>query len=113
ALGDELRALRIGQAQAATVVAWRLLGGLLLAANGLQLLRRAPAVVGAAGLEQPSGLRGVELRAVALAVGSEWSDVLALGHLRPLIPGDAQPVQVVDDVALEVRRSACQIGVLD
>ena len=45
-LGLEGGALRIGQVQAAAVVARGLLRGLLLATNGVELLGRAPAAVG-------------------------------------------------------------------
>ena len=41
------------------------------------------------------------------------ADVLALGDLRPLVPADAEPVEVVDDVPLELCRASRNVGVLD
>ncbi len=111
-LGDERRAIRIGQAQAAPVVARRLVVALLLVAHRLELIGRAVAVVGGAAGQEPIGLARVQLHPLALAVGRVRTDILAARHLRPLVPGDAEPVQVVDDVALECLRSAGDVGVL-
>src|SRR5687768_18603024 len=41
------------------------------------------------------------------------TDVVAAGDLRALVPADAQPVQVVDDVAFVLHRAAGGVGVLD
>ena len=112
-LGLECGALRIGQVQAATVVARRLLGRFLLTADGLQLLGRAPAPIRCAALEQPLRLSRIEVHSSALPVRSVWPDVLALGDLRSLVPADAEPVEVVDDVPLELGRASRDVGVLD
>ena len=68
---------------------------------------------GLARCQQAISLGGVQAQALALAVGAIRTDVLASGDLRALVPGDAQPVQVVDDVALELVRASGGIGVLD
>src|SRR4029077_3294747 len=112
-LSKEGVALRIGQVAAATVVMRRHLTRLLLLANCIQLLGGAVAVKGLARCQQAIGFGGVQTQALALAVGSMRTDILASRHLRALVPGDAQPMQVVDDVALELLRAARGIGVLD
>ena len=104
-LGLEGGALRIGQAQAAAVVARRLLVALLLVANRVELLGRAPAAVGRA---RPRGAGPPRARTAPCA-GSGGTGAYGPMSSPPATCGpssqaDAEPVQVVDDVALATRR---------
>ena len=97
---------------AADVVRW-LVGGLLGGLVGGQLLVRAVAVVGLVLGQQPVGHLPVAIEALHLAVRPERSPGRQPGDLGPLVPLEAQPVQVVEDVLLELERRAGDVGVLE
>ena len=102
ALGEARGALLGGQRGAAPDVARRQLGGLLGLAVGVELLGRAEAGIGEVGGEQPVGGRA---RSAAsrehLAIGRVRPDVAAARRVRALVPVDPEPVEAVEDVALE------------
>ena len=98
---------------AAADVVRRLMGGLLGRAVGGQLLGRAVAVVGLVLAEQPLGGLRVERQPLHLAIRPERTAGGQAGHLWPLVPLEAQPVQPVEDVALELDRRAGHVGVLE
>ncbi len=112
-VGHERGAIRIGQAEAAPVVTRRLVTPLLLVPHRVELVRRAVAVVRGCAGQEPIGLARIQLHALTLAIRRVRTDILAAGRLWPLVPGDAEPVQVVDDVALEGVGAAGDVGVLD
>ena len=113
ALGLARPALLRRQRRAAADVARRLLGRLLGRAIGGQLLGRAEAGIGEVVGEQTLGGRGVRRQALHLAVRGVRPAGRLAGDLRALVPGQAQPVQAVEDVLLELDRAAGDVGVLE
>ena len=109
------RARSIGgrEVGAAADVVRRLVGGLLGRAVGGQLLGRAVAVVGLVLAEQPLGGLLVERQPLHLAIRPVRPAGRQAGHLRPLVPLEAQPVQPVEDVALVLDGRARRVRVLE
>ena len=101
------------QVRAPPDIARRLPCRLLGLAVRVELLGRAVAGVGEVVGEQTLRGRGVARQALHLTVGR----VRAAGRLArdfgPLVPGQAQPVQPVEDVLLELERATRDIGVLE
>ena len=113
ALGLPRRALVGGQRRASADVSGRLLGRLLGLPVRLELLGRAVAGIRAVLGEQPRGGRRVALEALHLAIRRVRPDLLDPGHPRPLVPGDPQPVQAVEDVLLERLGAPGDVRVLE
>ena len=88
------------ESAAAPVVAERAAGRLSAGALGVQLLPGAEAAV------------GLSLRQQALGIGPVAGAVLALEE-RPLVPGDPQPAEPVEDDAGVALGAALAVGVLD
>ena len=107
------RPLRWGQRRAAADIARRLLGGFLGLAVGLELLGRAEARIGEVVGEEPLGRRRVRRQALHLPIRRVRPTGRLAGHLGSLIPGQAQPVQAVEDVLLELDRAPSPVGVLE
>ena len=101
------------QMRAPTDVAGRLLGRLLRLAVGVELLRRAVAGIGEVVGEQPLGGRRVARQPLHLAIGRMRAAGRLAGDLGPLVPLQAEPVQAVEDVLLELDRAAGDVGVLE
>jgi hypothetical protein len=102
------RALVSGLAQAQAVIAGRHLAPLLVLTHRREPLRGAPAVVGMAGFEQPLDKRPVGLQPFGLSIGRAGT-----ADIGPLVPGQAQPVQGVEDLPLAVLLQPRAVGVLD
>ena len=100
------------QRRAAPDVPGREPGRLLGFPIGVELLRRAIARVGLVVSQEPVGCLRVERQAEHLAIWREGPAGRLAGHLRPLVPMEAQPVQAVEDVLLVRDRAARLIGVL-
>ena len=113
ALGLALRALVRREVGTPAHVARRQLRGLLGLAVGVELLGRAVARVREVLREQPGGRLRVALEALHLSVWRVRPDVLRPRDARSLVPGDAQPVQPVEDVALERLGAPGDVGVLE
>ncbi len=101
------------EAGAAAHVVRRLVGGLLCAAIGGQLVWRAVAAVGAIVAQQTLGGRLVDRQSLHLAIRPVWPAGGQTGHLRTLVPLEPQPVQPVEDVALVLDRRAGEVRVLE
>ena len=101
------------QRRAATDVARWLLGRLLGLAVGVELLGRAEARIGEVVGEQPLGRGGIRRQALHLPIRSVRPACRLAGDLRSLVPGQAQPVQPVEDVLLELDRAARDVRVLE
>ena len=84
---------------AAAVVAWRLAGGALRLAHGVQALRGAVADVGVATVHKLAGVAFVQARLFAprLEVGAERATLALATGLRPFVPINAQPRQRLQD----------------
>ena len=95
------------QREAAAVVARRPPRRQRLAAQLLEALLRAEAAVGEAGLEQLPGRGAMPFQALALPVGPGGP-----ADVRALVPGEAEPAQVVHDARLERRVRARSVGVV-
>ena len=67
----------------------------------VELLGRAEAGIGVVGGQQALGRRRVLREALHLAVRGVRPRLLATRDARALVPGDAQPVEAVEDVLLE------------
>ena len=108
-LGDAKRSARgvsrASRCAAAPGVAERLLARLGRLALGVQLLRRAVAVVGVAVGHQALGVLAIEVVALRLAVGRR--------PRRPLVPVEAEPAQARRGSRRPPRRWSAAIGVLD
>ena len=103
-----LRTLVAGFAQAEPVVARWLLEPLLLGAHLVETLGRAPAVVGAARLDQLRGVLLIQRQTLGLAIRR-----IRAALVRALVPLDPQPVQTVVDLLLARFLVSRAIGVLD
>ena len=90
-------------------VARRTAGGEHRAAIGLELLRRAEAVVGVAAGEQLVGVR--TYRGAAARTGGTGPPRAA--DVRPLVPVEAEPAQILEDALLGLLGRALGVGVLD
>src|SRR5205814_8501726 len=82
----------------------RLLACLRRLALGVERLRRAVAVIRAAGRDEPRRVRAIALEALRLAVAR---------RRRALVPVDAEPLERVDDERNVLVGRARPIGVLD
>ena len=102
-----------GQVRAPPDVARRLLGRLLGLAVRVELLGRAVAGIGEVVGEQALRGRGVARQALHLAVRRVRAAGRLAGDLGTLVPVQAQPVQPVEDVLLELERAAGDVGVLE
>ena len=102
-----------GQPCAAPDVAWRLLGRLLRLAVRLELLGRAVAGIRQVVGEQALRGRRVERQALHLAIRRVRSAGRLAGDLGALVPVEAEPVQAVEDVLLELDGAAGTIRVLE
>ena len=102
-----------GQRRAAADVAGRLLRRLLRLPVGVELLGRAVARVGPVLRDEPRRRLRVERQARHLAVGAVGAALLAAAGRRALVPLESQPVEVLQDVALERHRGAGLVGVLE
>ena len=89
------------QVRAATDVPRRLVRGLLRLPVRVELLGRAVARIREVPGEQVRGGGGVARAPLHLAVRRERAAVVATGAVGALVPGDAEPVQVFEDVRLE------------
>lgn len=112
-LGSQGTPLVARQAGAAPRVAQRLPGGLLGAALRGELVGRAEAFVGkSVGLETLAGVT-VRLQPLHLAVRPVGAPGGQARHLGPLVPGQTQPVQPLEDVPLVREGGARHVGVLE
>ena len=100
------------QGGAAADVAGRLLRRLLGLPVGLELLGRAVAGVGPILRHEGGGRLRVARQARHLAVRPEGTPLGALAGGRALVPFEAEPVEVLQDVALELDGGAGLVGVL-
>ena len=78
-----------------------------------QFLRRAETRVGLVLAQQLLDGGSVGVTALGLAVGSERSARRFAGHLGSLVPCKTEPVQTLEDVALELERRTGGIGVFE
>ncbi len=92
----------------AAVVARRLLGGHLRFSLGLELFGGLEGAVGGAVGEEDVGVLAVDRGALGLAV---WA--VGAAAVRTLIPGEAEPVEGVEDHLLGGGDEAGAVGVLD
>src|SRR4029079_11483940 len=102
-----------GQVGASTHVVRGLMRGLLGRFGGGQRLWRAVAEVGLVLEQQLLSGRRVAIEPLHLAVRTVRAARRATGHLRTLIPVEAKPLQVVQDVALVFDGVARLIGVFE
>ena len=102
--GDLLgRKLAVG-----SVVAGRELGGELRFAQGFELLGGLEGLVGGAVVEQDLDVLAVDFGAFGLAVWTVWA-----ADVGALVPGEAEPVEGVEDLLLGRGDEAGAVGVLD
>ncbi len=80
----------------------------LLLPHPLQALGRAEAAVGVAVLDQVIRVLAIEAGALALGVGTVGATAV-----RPLVPGQAEPVQRVENTLGRVLDESLLVGVLD
>ena len=113
ALGDARGPLLRGQDGARPHVPRRLVGGLLPATLRVELVGRAEARVREVGVEQPTCGRLVEREAGHLPVRTVRAALVEPGDRRPLVPLEAEPVEAVEDVALERRGGPRDVRVLE
>ena len=113
ALGREHGALRLGQSGAASAVARWQSGRLQALALGIELVGRAETGVGHVGRAQAVGGRGVQRQTLHLAVWGVWAAGFLAGHSGPLVPGQTQPVEPVQDVLLIGQRRSGDISIFE
>ena len=113
AVGDPRRPLLGGQRRAPSDVLRRQLGRLLGGPVGGELLGRAVAGIGQVDGQQPLGRRGIRRQPLHLAIRRVRSAGGLAGDLRALVPAQAEPVQAVEDVLLELDRAASLVRVLE
>src|SRR5690606_258293 len=82
--------------------------GHLARTHFLQAIGAAEAVEGVTFVQQLADFAGVQLAALALPVGP-----VGTADVRPFAPGQAQPVEGVEDVALGLGGAAGLVSVLD
>src|SRR2546423_12077259 len=109
----EPRTILRGEPGAAAAVARRLVSGLLALPFGLQLRRRAVAVVGMIRGEQGRGGLAVAIQTLHLAVRPVGAPIEPRVWVRALVPAHARPTEADQDVALVFRRRAGDVRVLD
>ena len=112
ALGDASGALLGRQRRAPPDVLRRQLGRFLGGPVRGEFLGRAVAGIGQVHGEQALGGGGVRRQPLHLAIRRVRPAGGLAGDLGPLVPGEAQPVETVEDVLLELDRAAGLVRVL-
>ena len=105
--------LRLGQVAAFSAVD---LGPMLsdgLPAFLFQLLRRAKTAVSFALRQQLRGVRSIEVETLRLAIRTEFALLSEIVLGRTLVPGQAEPDKIVDQLFLIARFRAIEVRVLD
>src|SRR5207245_511685 len=77
-------------------------------AIAFELVRCTKAVVRRAAGEQLLRIRLIQMQALGLTIGPAWT-----AHLRPFVPIETQPSEIVDDRNLRLLRRAPGVGILD
>ena len=105
---DPASASSARQRAAGAVVLRRSAGREIGLAVGVELLRRAEAVVRVIARQQLVGVRRVEMQPLGLAIGT-----VRAADVRPLVPVEPEPAQVLEDALLRLARRSLGVGVLD
>ena len=82
-------------------------------ALNLKFIRSAEAAVGLAFRQQALGVLGVNLQPLGLAIGPVLAHVRVARRAGALVPVDAQPVQIFDELGLIAGFGALEICVFD